>query len=98
LSAPLNNLSKSETFEPRAGSLRAGSRKTLIVGTGQREHRDLQRGVAHADAFSLSQRNLEYYGTAIFARDCLWQVKMKLWLLAVFTTFSMIDDRPALQI
>jgi hypothetical protein len=68
------------------------------VGTGQREHHNLQRGAAHADVFSLSRPNVEYSGTAVFASDCPWQVKTELWLLEVFITFSMTYDRPALQI
>jgi hypothetical protein len=71
----------------------SGPHKTLIVGTGQREHRDLQSGGAHADMFSLSHSDLEYSGTAVFAKNRLWQVKTELWVSAVFATFSMTYDR-----
>jgi hypothetical protein len=54
-------------------------------------------GVAHADAFSLFDSDLEYFGTAVFARDCPWQVKTEFWASAVFATFSMTYDRPGLH-
>jgi hypothetical protein len=80
-----------------AGSSPAGLHKNLIVGTGPRDHRDLQRGIAHADAFSLFDSDLEYFGIAVFARDCPWQVKTELWVSAAFAIFSMTYDRPALH-
>jgi hypothetical protein len=52
---------------PMARSSPAGPHKNLIVGTGPRGHCDLQRGEAHADAFSLFAYDLEYFGAAVFA-------------------------------
>jgi hypothetical protein len=70
----------------------------LIVGTGQREHNDLQKAVAQADAFSVFHLDLEYSGTAVFARDYPWQVKMELWIPGIFAIFSTAYDCPVLQI
>jgi hypothetical protein len=56
------------TNMPIAGSSPAGPYKNQIVGTGPRDHRDLQRGGVHVDAFSLFDSDPEYFGTAIFAR------------------------------
>jgi hypothetical protein len=83
---------------PMAGSAPAGPHKTLIVGTGQGDRRDLQRGVAHVDAFSLFDSDLEYFGTAVFVRDYPWQVKTEQWVSAVFATVSMTYDHPTLPI
>jgi hypothetical protein len=85
------------TNMPMAGSAPAGLHKNLIIGTDSRDHLDLQTGVGHADAFSMFDSDLEYFGTVVFPRDCPWQVKTKLWVLAVFPTFSMTYDRPTLH-
>jgi hypothetical protein len=80
-----------------AGSSPAGPHKNLIVGTSPRDHRDLQKDVAQADAFSLFESDVECFGTTVFARACPRQVKMELWISAIFATFSMTYDRPALH-
>jgi hypothetical protein len=85
------------TNMPMVGSSPTERHKNLIVGTGPRDHRNLQRGVAHTDAFSLFDSDLEHVGTAVFTGNCPWQAKTKLCASAVFATFSMTYDRPALH-
>jgi hypothetical protein len=44
--------------------------------------------------FFVFHPDLGYWSTAVFARDCPWEVKTEPWVSVVFATFSMTYDCP----